>query len=186
MSPGPLQNGDIYMDKNLEKTKEKEKKEIEERMGIFLNEANQRFNRLEANISYIGGKISSFFGILLSLISLQATLILLLLNNGGNFSIYSPIFLILFLIVMSACVCLLVCLLKPKDYKDIKLFSEKRFKRLVSCNKEKLLSDFLYHTKKCYDHNDSIYTETTIKLTNFYYLFLIGNLFYIFLIISIL
>ena len=156
---------------------------MEERAKILLDEANQLFNRLEANISYLGGKISSFFGILLGLISFQVTLIIILLNNGGEFSIYSYILLFLFSVVMVISVLLSIYLLRPCNYKDVEIFEENRFKRLSSSSREDILSDFLYQVKKSYEYNCEVYNNNIKYLICLYFFFLMGNLFYVILII---
>ena len=159
--------------------------DLEERSKILLDEANQLFNHLEANISYLGGKVSALFGILLSLISLQVALMILVLNGGGNFSLFSCILLCLFASVMIVSVFLLVYLLKPCTYKDVGMFKEKRFKELCSFPKLVLLSDLLYYVKISYENNYKIYNDRIQVLIYWYACFLVGNLLYILLIVSI-
>lgn len=159
-------------------------KDIAERTKILLDEANQLFNRLEANISSLGGKTSSFFGILLGIISFQVTLIIIILNSGGKFSNYSYFLLIVFSVSMIISVLLSTYLLRPSDYKDVEVFKEGRFKTLSSCSKEDLLSDFLYQVKKSYENNYDVYNHNVNCLIFLYVFFLLGNFIYILLIIS--
>ncbi len=154
------------------------------RERVLLDEANQLFNRLESNISYLGGKVSSFFGILLGLISLQVTLVALLLNNGGRFSVYSHGLLVLFSAIMTVSALLSVSLLRPRSYRDVEVFKEDRFERLSICSTQDLLSDLLYYTREAYEHNYEIYNKNTDCLNALYALFLTGNMLYVLLVLS--
>jgi hypothetical protein len=158
--------------------------DLVEREGILWNQANQLFNRLESDISYLGGRISSFFGILLGLISLQVTLLALLLNNGGRFSVYSYVLIVSFSVVMAISVALSAYLLRPRGYRDVEVFKEDRFKRLSSCSRQDLLSDLLYFTREAYEHNYGIYNRNVDCLNIVYALFLAGNVLYVFLVLS--
>lgn len=167
-----------------EETREEEATNLVERERILFDESNQLFNRLESDISYMGGRVSSFFGILLGLISLQVALIALLLNNGGRFSIYSHSLLVLFSATTAVTVIMSVYLLRPRGYKDIEVFREDRFKRLSTCSQEELLSDFLYHTREAYEYNYEIYNRNAECLDVLYVLFLAGNILYVLLVLS--
>lgn len=159
--------------------------DLEKRMKIMHDVANQLFNRLESNISYLGNKISTFFGILIGLISFQIVFLRILLNNNCEFSNYSWILLILFSIFIILSIIFSIYLLRPSEYKDIDIFKKKRFIRLSSCDKKTLLSDFIFHLKVCYEHNYEIYNKNVYWLYYLYASFILANLFYIGVIISI-
>ncbi len=160
-------------------------KDLEERAKILLEEANQLFNRLEGNISYVGEKVSSFFGIILGVISFQVTLIIIILNNGGRFSIYSYITLILYLTFIFISAILAIYLLRPKNYKDVEMFKKNRFNRLCSISVNDLLSDFLYYVREAYEHNYNVYNNEIKWLTRLYYCFCVENVLYILLILTV-
>lgn len=158
--------------------------DVEDRAEILLEEANQLLNRLENDISYLGGKIASFFGITVSVMSFQATLIIVLSSIKG-FTKYSYLFLILYLAFMLWSAGSLFYLLRPRSLKDVDVFREDRLERLRSCSKKVLLSDLMYFTKKVYENNYKTYKKCFERLKDLYSLFLMGNVFYVFLIISL-
>jgi hypothetical protein len=158
--------------------------DVEKRSEVILDQASQVFNRLDTNISSFGGKISSFFQTLLALITVQASLIVIVLNNGRSFSKWSYFLLLIFFFLICISVILSIYLLRPREFRDLEIFEKNRFITLLKSDKKQLLSDFLYHIKICYEYNDRIYNENIQNLIRLYYIFFIGNIVYILLIIS--
>ena len=161
------------------------KSDVDERTEIILNQAIQVFNRLDANISTFGGKISSFFQLLFALITFQVALLFIVINNGGIFSKWSFLLLFVFIILMVTSVIVVIYLLRPRKFLDIEIFKEDRFKRLCHSDKKQLLSDFLFQVKTAYAYNDKIYNENIQNLIRLYHIFLTTNIFYILLILSL-
>lgn len=162
--------------------------DVEKRTKIFLNESKELFNQLESDISNLGGRIYSFFTILLALLSFQVYLLARLQDSGRQFSNFSFFLFFFFAVIIFVCILSLICyfFLQKHNYEYIELFEKDRFNLLSSCSSVELLSDFLYHTKKCYEHNSKVYHKNITHLRTVYWLFAIGNIGYILLVISIL
>lgn len=159
--------------------------DVNTRANILLDEANLLFNRLDANISYLGGKIMSFFGILIGLLSLQFTLIIIVIGIKTPTAFSYFLMFIYFIFTVISCT-ISVYLVRMADYVEIELFDEDRFKELSRFKKSDLLTDLLYFTKVAYEHNYRIYSANTKLLSYLYFAFLLENVFYILLITSIL
>ena len=158
--------------------------DVEERAKILLDEANQLFNRLEASILYLGGRTTSFFGIIVSMVSFQITLIVIL-SGIRCFVNYSYLLLSVYLVFAVISGALSVYLHRVFDYADVEMFNKVRFERLSTCTTKDLLSDLLFFTRKAYEHNYELYNHN-IKLLKLLYLsFLLCNVFFTLLIMSL-
>lgn len=159
--------------------------ELEKRMKLLVDEANQVFNRSLSNIDSLHRKIITIFQIFLVLISIEVVVITYHTQNGFQFTYFSK-FLLLWVSCWAAFSFLtLVILLIPRWYKDVSIFEEKRFDELCKLSSTDLLSDFLYQTKKAFQYNDPIYYRMTVGLTIAYVSVVVMTISYVFLIISL-
>lgn len=153
-----------------------EDEDLIERTGIILDQANLLFNRLENNIGLLKNRVSTFFGILISTISVEITLVQILFQKEPTFPNWAFFVLIVpFTILMVYCGIKLYEVFKVKEYKDIKIFKEKRFDELCYASKKRLLSDFLKHIKEAYEHNCTIYKKDIKSFKTSLKWYFIGN-----------
>jgi hypothetical protein len=179
------ENSTVAPQEQNEELSVEEKLELEKRMKILIDQANQVFNRSITNIDSLHRKIITHFQIFLVLISIEVVVITYHTQNGFQFSYFSK-----FLLIWVSCWGLfslisLVILLIPRWYKDVSVFEEKRFDELCKLNSIDLLSDFLYQTKDAFQYNDPIYYRITVGLTVSYVSVIVMTISYIILIISL-
>jgi hypothetical protein len=180
-----MQENQSYSPDIAERTEE-ERKDLENRMKILVDESNQVFNRFLMNFDAIHKKLTALFQIFLVLISIEIVVITYQFQTHPGFQftktsqfLFSWVFFWGFLSFI-----LLAYLLYPKKYTDISIFEEKRFNELCKLDSQDLLSDFLYQMKTSYNQDISIYRRMIFFLYLAYMSILIMGLSYIILIIQ--
>jgi hypothetical protein len=164
---------------------DEEQEELEKRMKILLDEANQISNRFFSNIDSLHRKIITLFQIFLVLTSIEIVVITYHTQNGYIFS-YIPGFLLIWFFCWGFfSFVILIFLLYPRWYKDVTIFDEKRFSQLCNMDSHALLSDFLHHTKEAYQYNEPLYYRITTWFHLAYASVIVMTISYIILIISV-
>jgi hypothetical protein len=148
-----------------------------ERTEILLEQSNLLYNRLESNISSLKSRNSTFFTIMIAVTSIEITLAQIYFKFIWNTE-YLWIYLLIiavFLILIFSSGFFFYQVFKIKGYKEIKIFEEKRYKQLRTCNKLDLLQDFLYHIEEAFIFNRNIYRDDMKSFKRSFNLYITAN-----------
>lgn len=164
-----------------------EEQDVIDRTAIILEQSTQLFNRLENNIFALKSRVITFFAILIATITLQFTLLQIILSSlNYGFQTWYLLLIIPFGPLLYAGY-LIFRLFWSTEYDEIEMFEKKRMDEVLGFEKKALLSDFLYYIKKCYEKNYEKHSHEIKLFKQSIILFVIGNvLFIIFISILIL
>ena len=154
------------------------------RYKLLIDRGNEVFERTQENILNFNSKNITFIGIILPILSIVLTLVLYLLQDGwqpSDVDIFLLIFFILFLVISLV---INISIFHPTDYKDLNVFGETAFDKLISNSEKKLLSHFLYHLKEAHRYNVNKYEKRMRWFTFALYTFITANIIFIILIIK--
>ena len=150
------------------------------RYKILIAGGTEVFERMQGNISTLNARNMTLIGIILATLSIILTLVLFLLRQMGiPFSNLDWILLSLFCLFSVIPLVITTSLSIPTEYKDLKIFEQKRFDELLRMNEQTLLSDFLSHLKESYEYNVNKYNKRTRWFTVALYLFIAANITFI-------
>ena len=149
------------------------------RYNFLIDRGTEVIERVTSNISNFNNRNMTFIGIILATLSIILTLVLFLHQVGLQFSNVDRILLLFFCLFSVISLVITTSLSIPTEYKDLKIFEQKRFDELLQMNEQTLLSDFLSHLKESYEYNVNKYNKRTRWFTVALYLFIIANITFI-------
>jgi hypothetical protein len=149
------------------------------RYNVLIDRGTEVFEREKNNISNLSDRNMTFIGIILATLSIILTLVLFLHHMGLQFSNMERILLFFFFLFSVISLVITTSLSIPTQYKDLKIFEQKRFDELLRMNEQTLLLDFLSHLKESYDYNVNKYNKRTRWFTVALYLFIAANIAFI-------
>jgi hypothetical protein len=157
----------------------KMQEEDRNRYNVLIDRGTEVFERMQGNISTLNARNMTFIGIILATLSIILTLLLFLRQLGLQFSNMDWILLSLFFLFSVISLVITTSLSIPTEYKDLKIFEQKRFDELLRMNEQTLLSDFLFNLKESYEYNVIKYNKRTRWFTVALYLFITANITFI-------
>ncbi len=142
--------------------------DLEERIEIFLNQANIVFNRLEESVNTLKNQVSMFFAIMIATATFTIPILQIFHTvNNEQTTFQFALFIIPFIFLMLISVILIISIFWGiTEYFDIDLFRIDRFNEISNAAKLDILLDFLFFTRCCYENNYEIYSREMFKFQN--------------------